>query len=61
MDTHRGAVFSQRSRPASVSGVLVMTFILGLAAGLSLARVVPGPITAYPSKPRGRCPSPAST
>ena len=42
MDTHQGAVFSQRSRPASVSGVLVMTFILGLAAGLSLAHVVAG-------------------
>ena len=42
MDTYQGAVFSQRSRPASVSGVLVMTFILGLGAGLSLAHVVAG-------------------
>lgn len=40
MDTHQGAVFYQRSRPASISGVLVMTFILGLGAGLSLSSVV---------------------
>jgi hypothetical protein len=42
MDTHRGAVFYQRSRPASISSVLVMTFILGLGAGLSLSSVVAG-------------------
>ncbi len=39
MDTHQGAVFYQRSRPASISSVLVMTFILGLGAGLSLAHL----------------------
>ena len=42
MDTHQGAVFYQRSRPTSISSVLVMTFILGLGAGLSLSSVVAG-------------------
>ena len=42
MDTHQGAVFHQRSRPASISSVLVVTFILGLGAGLSLSSVVAG-------------------
>ena len=42
MDTYQGAVFHQRFRPTSISGVLVMTFILGLCAGLSLSHVVAG-------------------
>jgi hypothetical protein len=42
MDTQQGAVFYHRFRPASMSSVLVMTFILGLGAGLSLSLIVAG-------------------
>jgi hypothetical protein len=42
MDTQQGAVFYHRSRPVSMSSVLVMTFILGLGAGLSLSHFVAG-------------------
>jgi hypothetical protein len=42
MDTHQGAAFYHRVVPTSISSLLVVTFILGLGAGLSLSSVVAG-------------------